>query len=107
MMLKVGPQIFGKDLIELYNQIFKEFKTHITEQAIFQILRMYSDFFVLQKEIQCIEILLKNTNDLKKIAIVGAVFPLSYLNEIKKKYSNIEFIVIDEGYFFPIFDLCV
>jgi hypothetical protein len=104
MMLKVGPQIFGKDLIELYNQIFKEFKTHITEQAIFQILRMYSDFFVLQKEIQCIEILLKNTNDLKKIAIVGAVFPLSYLNEIKKKYSNIEFIVIDEGYFFPIFE---
>jgi hypothetical protein len=104
MMLKVGPRIFGKNLIELYNQIFEKFKTPITEQAIFQILRMYSDFFVLQKEIQCIEILLNNTKDLKKIAIVGAVFPLSYLDEIQKKYPNIEFIVIDEGYFFPIFE---
>jgi hypothetical protein len=104
MMLQVGPQTFGKDLINLYNKIFEEFKTPITEQAIFQILRMYSSFFVLQKETKCIEILLNNTNNLKKIAIVGSVFPLSYLNEIHKKYPNVEFIIIDEGYFFLLFE---
>lgn len=104
MMLQVGPQTFGKDLINLYNQIFEKFKTPITEQAIFQILRMYSDFFVLQKETQCIEILLNNTNNLKKIAIIGSVFPLVYLNEIKQKYPYIEFVIIDEGYFFPLFE---
>jgi hypothetical protein len=103
MMLRTGQQIFGNDLISLYNEILQKFKTPIIEKAMFQILNMYSNYFVLQKEIQCIEILLKNTNDLKKVAIIGAVFPIAYLNEIKKEYPYVEFVIIDEGYFCSIF----
>jgi hypothetical protein len=103
MMLRTGQQIFGNDLISLYNEILQKFKTPIIEKAMFQILNMYSNYFVLQKEIQCIEILLKNTKDLKKVAIIGAVFPIAYLNEIKKEYPYVEFVIIDEGYFCSIF----
>jgi hypothetical protein len=104
MTQKIGQQIYGKNLINLYNEIFQKFKDTLIETAVFQILKMYVEsnntfFNIAKKDQQCIEILLENTKDLKKIALVGCVFPIEYLIKIKEKYPDVEFTLIDKGYF--------
>jgi len=85
-------------LIDVYNEIFDKFKDTIIEPSVFQILKMYAGFNIAKKDQQCIEILLENTSNLKKIAIVGCVFPIEYLIKIKEKYPDVKFTLIDEGY---------
>ena len=98
MMLKIGQEVFGKNLIDIYNEIFEKFRTPVTEKAYFQILRMYSSSTFAKKDQLCADVLLEMTNNLKKIAIVGCVFPITYLYSIKEKYPDIEFVIIDEGH---------
>jgi hypothetical protein len=98
MTLKIGQWIYGKNLIDVYNEIFDKFKNTTIETAVFQILKMYAGFNIAKKDQQCIEILLENTSDLKKIALVGCVFPIEYLIKIKEKYPDVEFTLIDKGH---------
>jgi hypothetical protein len=97
-MLKIGQKVFGKNLTDVYNEIFEKFKTPVIEHALFQILKMYSSSSFAKKDQLCVDILLECTNNLKKIAIVGCVFPITYLINIKEKYPDIEFVIIDEGH---------
>ena len=99
MKLQIGQSIFGKDLDEIYTEIFKIFNTPTNYSALYQLIKNYSSSAVTKKDIDCIDILLKNTSNLKKIAIVGGNFPITYLVKIHKQYPNIEFVIIDEGYF--------
>ena len=52
---------------------------------------------VAGKDTHCVDVILKNTSNLKKIAIIGAKLPVTYMIRIQNIYPNVEFITINDS----------
>lgn len=97
MKLEIGQGIFGRDLDEVYGNLFEKIKIPIIEKALYILIRTTSRSVVAAKDTHCVDVILKNTTNLKKIAIVGAKLPITYMIRIKNHYPDVEFVTISDS----------
>ena len=97
MKLEIGQGIFGRDLDEVYGNLFEKIKIPIIEKALYILIRTTSRSVVAAKDTHCVDVILKNTTNLKKVAIVGAKLPITYMIRIKNHYPDVEFVTISDS----------
>lgn len=97
MKLEIGQGIFGQDLDDIYAKIFEEIRIPVIEKSLYILIRTTSRSVITAKETHCIDVMLKNVGELKKVAIIGATLPVTYMVRIKKKFPDIEFVTINDS----------
>lgn len=97
MKLEIGQGIFGQDLDEVYGNLFENIRIPRIEKALYILIRTTSRSVVAAKDTHCVDIILKNTSDLKKVAIVGSKLPVTYMIRIKNRYPDVEFVTINDS----------
>lgn len=97
MNLKIGHGIFGQDLDDIYIELFETLKQPFIEKYLYILIRTTSRSVITAKETHCVDVILKHTNDLKKVAIIGSTLPVTYMVRLKKAYPNIKFVIINDS----------
>lgn len=97
MKLEIGQGIFGRDLDEIYGNLFEKIRIPEIAKALYILIRTTSRSVVAAKDTHCVDIILKNTSNLKKVALIGAKLPVTYMIRIQNRYPDVEFITINDS----------
>jgi len=97
MKLEIGQGIFGRDLDEVYSDLFEKIRIPSIAKALYILIRTTSRSVVAAKDTHCVDIILKNTTNLKKVALIGAKLPITYMIRIQNHYPEVEFITINDS----------
>jgi len=84
-------------LDEVYGNLFEKNCIPEIEQALYILIRTNIRSVVAVKDTHCVDDILNNINNLKKVAIIGSTLPITYMTRIQNRYPDVEFITINDS----------